>query len=237
MLELSELTCGTSTPLANVFCDGQNFFLAFDDGEPKDCGRKWRWFSALLTAGDGVTNPIGRPCLPAAEQASADLLADPGFEEGVQSRRIAGNGGGDAGRADRPGLATAARRPVGEPTGSPGARGRRGGKHVGRVSALRQAVPVAELPAGSRWRLTAWVKGENIQRGDVGWKVGTLRFAPVTDRITYASCPELLGTFSWKQVAVEFTVPEKLRSVDVEVGLNGATGKMWIDDVRLERRE
>jgi hypothetical protein len=238
LLELSGLICGTSTPLANVFCDGQNFFLAFDDGEPKDCGRRWRWFSALLTAGDGVASPIGRPCLPAAEQASADLLADPGFEEGVQSRSVSLETG-----VAMPGEQTdlawqppQGGRLVSQPVHQ-GAAAAEVENTSGAYLLWRQAVPVAELPAGSRWRLTAWVKGENIQRGDVGWKVGTLRFAPVTDRITYASCPELLGTFSWKQVAVEFTVPEKLRSVDVEVGLNGATGKMWIDDVRLERRE
>ncbi|MDQ3813273.1 MAG: hypothetical protein M3347_04905, partial [Armatimonadota bacterium] len=99
----------------------------------------------------------------------------------------------------------------------------------------RQALPLSEMPPGSRWRVTAWIKGENIVRGDSAWKVGTLRFGATTDKTQYTSSPELLGTFDWKPVSVELTVPAGLQRLTVEAGLNGATGKMWIDDVRLEK--
>jgi len=91
------------------------------------------------------------------------------------------------------------------------------------------------MPAGSRWRLSAWVKGQDLVRGDVSWKVGCVRFAVSTDGTQYVSCPELFGTFDWKQVSVELKMPESARALEVQAGPNGCTGTMWIDDVTLER--
>lgn len=236
LLQLSELACGNDGPLGNVFCADQNFFLAFDDGEPKDAGR--RWFSVVLTPGAGAATPMGSVPQETADQRSASLLADPGFEESLMARSVSLRTGiAMPGEQTRPAWQTPqGGRLVGQPVHS-GAAAAEVENTSGEYLLWRQQLPVAQMLPGSRWRLTAWVKGEAIRKGDMGWKVGVLRFAATTDRTNYISCPDLVGTFAWKQVAVEFTVPEKLRSLGVDVGLNGATGKMWIDDVRLERRE
>jgi len=238
LVQLSELTGGKDHSLQNVFCDAPNFFLTFDDGEPKDGSRQWRWFSTLLTPGAGVVTPIGKPYPAITEATSESLLADPGFEAGRTARSVLLRTG-----EAMPGGQThlAWQMPQGGRLVSQPVHGGESAAEVENTSDAyllwRQAIPTTQMPAGSRWRLTAWVKGEDIRKGDLGWKVGTVRFAAHTDRTLYVSSPELVGTFSWKQVTVEFTVPEKLRSLGVEVGLNGATGKMWIDDVRLERSE
>ena len=49
----------------------------------------------------------------------------------------------------------------------------------------------------------------------------------------YAAVPELLGTFNWRRVEADLTVHEDTVSLAIEVGLNGSTGTMWIDDVQV----
>ena len=41
------------------------------------------------------------------------------------------------------------------------------------------------------------------------------------------------GTFGWKRVAKMLAVPPKAREAILRVGLNGATGRLSIDDVQL----
>jgi protein-L-isoaspartate(D-aspartate) O-methyltransferase len=44
------------------------------------------------------------------------------------------------------------------------------------------------------------------------------------------------GTFAWKPVSEVVRIPPKAREAIVRVGLNGATGELSIDDVRLTPR-
>jgi hypothetical protein len=238
LVQLSELVCGKGGALSNVFCDHHNFFLAFDDGELRDASRRWRWFSAVLTPGSGSVTPIGKTPEVVSNDVKDGLLADPGFEESLATRLESLRTGNllPGGQTRLAWQMPQGGRIVAQPVHG-GAAAAEVENTSGQYLLWRQPLSVSELPAGSRWRVTAWVKGEGIKKGDVGWKVGVVRLAVHTDRTNYVSCPELVGTFDWKQVAVEFTVPEKLGSLSVEAGLNGATGKMWIDDVRLERRE
>jgi len=182
--------------------------------------------------------PIGKSPAMISHDVDHSLLADPGFEESLATRSVSLRTG-DLLPGSQTRLAwqmPQGGRNVAQPVHG-GAAAAEVENTSGQYLLWRQPLSVNELPAGSRWRVTAWVKGEGIKKGDVGWKVGTLRVAAQTDRTNYVSSPELVGTFDWKQVFVEFTVPEKLGSLNVEAGLNGATGKMWVDDVCLERRE
>ena len=97
-----------------------------------------------------------------------------------------------------------------------------------------QPLLAARFAPGTRWRLSAWVKGEAIQRGDAPWKVGVLRFSVAGGPNKYVGSSPLLGTFPWRQVSVDLTIPAAIEGLGVEIGLNGATGKMWIDDVELK---
>jgi ABC-type taurine transport system substrate-binding protein len=85
------------------------------------------------------------------------------------------------------------------------------------------------------WRLTAWVKGRDVAPGDISWQVPVIRFAVLTDKMTYVSSPPVKGTFDWRKVEVELTIPPALSSLVVQLGQNGSSGTLWIDDVKLER--
>jgi hypothetical protein len=105
---------------------------------------------------------------------------------------------------------------------------------TGQFALWRQPLLAARFAPGTRWRLSAWVKGEAIQRGDAPWKVGVLRFSVAGGPNKYVGSSPLLGTFPWRQVSVDLTIPAAIEGLGVEIGLNGATGKMWIDDVELK---
>ncbi|MCL2744150.1 MAG: carbohydrate binding domain-containing protein, partial [Planctomycetaceae bacterium] len=106
----------------------------------------------------------------------------------------------------------------------------------GQYRLFSQDIPLSQIKAGTTLRLSAWVKGENLVKGTEGWQVGCVRFAvkPTDGNMHYVSCPSLLGTFDWRQVSVEFTVPENLQVLSVQVGSNGASGTIWIDDVSVK---
>lgn len=117
--------------------------------------------------------------------------------------------------------------------------------HDGRLSAkvvntnggyllFRQQVSIV-LTAGARYRLSAWVRGKSLVRGADPWRTGSLRVAFTTkDGMRYAEVAALLGDFEWKLVSGIVEVPEGATRATVDVGVNGGTGTMWIDDVKLE---
>lgn len=234
LLRLTDLESGPAA-LPNVFVDGHNVFVAFYDGAENAGGEgQWRWASAMWTVGAA---PVSR--FSAAPQIEAaphtPLLADSGFERTAANQSVSLRTGRPLPGASRPSAWTTP--PGGTLTSTP--------VHSGSVAAAvensdggyrlwQQALPAGRFAPGSRWRLSAWLKGEAVKPGDVSWKVGVLRFAVTADKTHYASSGPLKGDFDWRQVQVELTVPPGLRSLRVEAGLNGATGRMWIDDLQLE---
>jgi len=236
LLNLTQIEYGGQRIPRNVFVHGQNLFLAWEDGEPSHSAGAWSWLSAVCTPGEAEPQPVGGPPYLRSEPAQEGLLHDGGFEQSL-SRRLVSVVKGDvlplaspAGGWQVPAGGQAATEPVHE-----GAAAAEVVNTSGDYLLWRQSLPLGELREGSKWRLSAWVKGQDIVRGEPAWKVGCLRFAVVTDKTTYASCPELIGTFDWRQVEAELTIPEGVKAVSVEAGLNGAVGRMWIDEVRLRK--
>jgi glycosidase len=234
LVRLTGLACG-GRPLENAFAHGQNFFLAWFDGPPHPVSqRQWQWTSAVWTVGGAAAEAIGQtPVIPrAAEKATLPL--DPGFEQTIASRLVSLRTGeplpGDV--AESPWHASSGGRIVLAPVHS-GQAAAEVATPSGAYALWRQPLPTATLREGARLRLSAWVKGEAIRNGDAGWKVGVVRFAVITDKTQYVSSVPLLGTFDWRKVDVQWTVPPGVRSVSVEAGLNGSTGTMWIDDVQI----
>ena len=86
---------------------------------------------------------------------------------------------------------------------------------------------------GSRYRMKAWVKAENV-KGVAGWYI----------HVGTADQPMLLnptlsgggGTYGWKEVSAEFTAPAEANVASLGTMLHG-TGTAWFDNVRLERLE
>lgn len=103
---------------------------------------------------------------------------------------------------------------------------------------IRQPLPVPLLKPGSRWRLSARMKGLGVERGDIDWKTACLRWAvSVGGQTTYATTSLPWGDSPWQTCEVLLTMPESTDQVVIEAGLNGNTGRVWIDDVRIERAE
>ena len=224
---------------AKLFLNRQNFFITFDDGGEVGPPNRWRTVSATVAV-DGsparAASAVQRNLRVSAQDEAANLV-DGGFEHSSDSDLVS--------------LRTSAVF-KGAPQQQGGWQTPRGGsiditeKRSGKSSArvvgekgdyrlFTQDMDTKAFPAGTKLKLTAWVKGENIERGDVSWQVGCIRFGALVDgNMQYISVPELLGTFDWKQSSVEYVVPENLQGLNVQVGLNGAAGTLWIDDATVE---
>ncbi|HJN13860.1 MAG TPA: DUF4091 domain-containing protein, partial [Armatimonadota bacterium] len=87
--------------------------------------------------------------------------------------------------------------------------------------------PIPVTPGGS-YRLTAWVKGEDIV-GNAGWYVHVDGEQPQVVNMHQAWD----GTFDWREVSLEFTVPENGQIFSCGTLLNG-TGTAWYDDAAFE---
>jgi hypothetical protein len=220
-------------PLCNTFVHGHNFFLAWLDGlPPAETSRQWSGMSAIWTVGDAAPQTIGMSPETISANESHDLLDDPGFERSMTLHLLSLRSGeplpGPA--SENAWLVPSGGRIVTSPVHS-GLAAAEVTNPSGEYALWQQPLAISSLRAGTRLRLSAWVKGQGIRQGDVGWKVGAVRFAVTTERTQYVASPPLVGTFDWKKTSVELTVPAGLRGLNVEAGLNGATGTIWIDDI------
>jgi hypothetical protein len=235
LYQLTDIRCGDGH-IDNVFVHGTQFFITFlDTKTPPAVSGTWRWIEATVTPGDAAPSPVASlPEMP-ADTRSEVLLRDGSFESSVGQLLSATTGSalpvtasGSAWQAPRGGQL------VSDPT------------HTGRLAAevegakgdyrlWQQSLATSRLPEGSVWRLTAWVKGRDVAPGDISWQVPVIRFAVLTDKMTYVSSPPVKGTFDWRKVEVELTIPPALSSLVVQLGQNGSSGTLWIDDVKLER--
>jgi hypothetical protein len=99
------------------------------------------------------------------------------------------------------------------------------------------AVELVPLEAGRSYRVTAWVRGENVAEGS---RIAVeARFRSTSDE-TYvlreeAAVPGWTGTFDWRQVMLTFTIPPG-NSVNLELYLRvSGSGRVWFDDCAVER--
>ena len=86
------------------------------------------------------------------------------------------------------------------------------------------------LIAGKRYRITAWVRGENVV-GSAGWyaHVATANDPMKLNLLKSAGD----GTFDWRLVTLEFTAPPGATGLSHGSVLRG-TGIAWFDDVTVE---
>ena len=221
---------------ANVFLHNKNFFIAWHDGPPpgNDAYGQWRFFSTCLTThGNGGPSPE-IPSFAKQRPAKLSLLEDFGFEEYTKGKWLHDivqffplNAGWNIPK----GAALDAT------TFYSGKAALRIDGFDGEYRLVRQNIPLAFLPVGSKWKLSCWVKSDNIQPGTIGWMNGTLRLELFKEGkpVEYRSISFPREAFDWQQFSVELTVPEDLTKLSAAAGLNGNRGKIWIDDFSLER--
>ena len=81
---------------------------------------------------------------------------------------------------------------------------------------------------GRRYRFSGWTKAQDVE-GSAGWYIHVNGVRPqMVNRSDTAS-----GTFEWRQMSVEFDIPEGARVLACGTILRG-TGTAWYDDARLE---
>jgi Domain of unknown function (DUF4838)/Carbohydrate family 9 binding domain-like/Carbohydrate binding domain len=98
------------------------------------------------------------------------------------------------------------------------------------------------LKTGKRYRLSYWVKGENIQMLPTASPKFTGGFVNIWSHCNqfFPTPKQHTGTFGWMKQAFEFTAKPALKGAKpmkydyIRLGLNGASGTIWFDDVRVE---
>jgi alpha-N-arabinofuranosidase len=88
------------------------------------------------------------------------------------------------------------------------------------------------LPVGSLWRVSVWVKTEDLSAEEPGRAGGFISVETPVGSV--GSSAGSAGTTPWHEEEATFRVPSP-GFVDLKVvGTRRATGKVWFDDVRLE---
>ncbi len=237
ILSLSSLAVQAPDPPQNVFVHAPNLFIAWFDGDEQPCHSQWYEASALVTPGAAAPQDLPAPPWLGSERAEEQAgLADGSFEETMPNALSSLRSG------ERCPFRAYSPSPWHVPhggsiTSADVKRGRfaaRVDNPSGAYALWRQDLSLTTFPPGSKARLSAWVKGESITRGEPTWKVGTLRLAcgMKNGATRYVAASEMLGTFDWRKVEADVTILADTVALRLEVGLNGSTGTMWIDDVR-----
>ena len=85
-------------------------------------------------------------------------------------------------------------------------------------------------------RVRLWVKYENTRAGTAKYRkpAFVVHFYDSARRsIGEGVIGPWIGIEDWRQVSSEIDVPVKAREAVIRIGLNGATGRLAIDDVTL----
>ncbi|MDR2115785.1 MAG: hypothetical protein LBP87_05325 [Planctomycetaceae bacterium] len=253
---LLELT-GLRGEASNLFLDRKNFFITFDDGNivslsnrsvsNRSTVNRWRSFEATVIVADN-TAADNAPSLARSSEtdtiidaAQNALLVDGDFETFNDHGDLFSLRTGNIVIKGKRQNSTWKTPDHGILNSNVVHSGAVAGQVVGESGQYRlftQDVFVQNIPVGTTLKLSAWVKGDNLIKGTETWQVGCVRFAAVIDGKTqYISSPHLLGTFDWRQETVEFTIPEKLQQLTVQIGSNGAAGTIWMDDVDISVKQ
>ncbi len=229
--------------LTNIFMQRHNFFMAFCDNTGMT-GEETKAFRARITVGDSLSGkpyqPVDFPTVKTKQKNESDsFLTDGDFEESSVNKLTAFNSEEQielAGPVQSsawvfPGSAHKTNQTV------------KDGKYAaelvsndGSYFLIRQPLDPSLFEPGHKYRISCQVKADKIIQGDIGWKTGIVRICLVADgKQNYLSGESLLGSFDWKRISFEFTVPEKTKSISLEAGLNGAVGSIWFDSFKMEK--
>ncbi len=233
----------------NMFLDRQNLFFAFADNKPTDEVRDGS-LSAWFTPGSNTEQPFTGLNAPGSSTAKSQEASDaetsgsktsvlkngdfePSITGSVSARFGALLTSGQGGQAlDGWSIPTSAHICTENP---------KSGKSclevdntTGEYLLASRGLNLKTMKPGTVWKVTGFARGSEIKQGDPGWKVGCLRVcAQVDGKTQYFSSPSLTGTFDWQPIEFELSVPENCSSLQIQAGLNGATGKIWFDQIEI----
>lgn len=220
----------------NMFMHGKRFFIAWLDGDESIAVRRWHECKMQVTIGSALTKPMNVKFDRLAAENEFGVV-DPSFEsEGSEVFALA------QGRWLQFGAPKLTRWSIptgGSITSETAKTGKRCAKVVnttGDYTLFVQNLSLHQFPPNNKVRLSAWLKGENIKRGDQSWKAASLDLSVQRKdgRWEHKPVAFLEGTFDWLKVEGVVEIPSDAAALMVRVGLNGATGILWIDDVQVE---
>ena len=240
VVQMSSILTRAPEPLHNVFNHRDSLYMAWLDPPDKyiEPGA-WYEVRSVVTVGDGAAGAGNQLAWVGSDVSGG--VSDPSFEaDGPESV-----------------LTVPAGKEVYFPAGvsvkgwempkdsrivAPGHQGARCvmiENNDGSYALIRQQLNAREFPAGSTVEVSVWVKGEDIKVGDPGWKKGTIGLGcrMQNGKYQYPGAVDFSGSFDWKQVKGKIRIPEGAVTTGLRIGLNGATGKLWIDDVSVKRVE
>ena len=87
------------------------------------------------------------------------------------------------------------------------------------------------LLSGVSYILEGWIKAENV-KGDPRLAVIFGNLNSEDFKLVYEKLSGGTGTYDWKKVTAEFTVPNNVSGAHIQTLLEG-TGTVWFDDIRL----
>ena len=108
----------------------------------------------------------------------------------------------------------------------------------GRLSQALQAAPIDGTKIGSL-DIRFQYKTEEVKNGEEDFEVASVRihfYDENRKNFDNQMIGPWTGTRNWTTVTNTIKVPKKAREMIVRIGLNGATGKLWLDDLTVNPR-
>jgi protein-L-isoaspartate(D-aspartate) O-methyltransferase len=105
----------------------------------------------------------------------------------------------------------------------------------GRNSGILQGIGISGLRVKSL-RISLWVQAERAQPGEEPTEIPglVLHFYDADSHyVGRSGTNPWLGSFHWKRVTADVLVPPQARVAIISIGLNGGTGNVSVDDVRM----
>ncbi|MCS7264542.1 MAG: alpha-amylase family glycosyl hydrolase [Armatimonadetes bacterium] len=234
--QLTDLQFAPSLP-RNLFAHGKRFFIAWLDGDEKVAVKRWHECILKITVGSNLP----KQKLAIFERLPTDEtigIADPSFE--LECWEIFSVGQGRWLRFGAPKRMAWNIPNGGMITKETSRTGRSCAKVVntsGEYALFTQSLSLEQFPPKSKVKLSGWLKGEKVVRGDQNWKAATLDLSiqRKDGRWEHKAVAFLDGTFDWRKVEGTVEIPEDAIALMLRVGLNGANGTLWIDDVKCDQ--
>ena len=84
-------------------------------------------------------------------------------------------------------------------------------------------------------RLSAWYRGENIGKSAPWFGPKVMLVCKTAHGAAYPEISKRRGTYSWEYGECEIETPPGCRELELVLGIQNCFGKVWIDDVKIER--